>query len=313
MDRGAWLANVPGVAKSETTEWLSLHFTSIAYKIKELNETIKRENVDRQGALDLALVVPPILQNWGELKGSTKKTVDKTPLRRRKTTEASVLLGKWRSVTKKKDVYQMMIFFQERCYVTYFIKPIDSLITWLSLVFKVKIFKNKQKLYFPLLLLCPTHCNHAQFPCLSPSPRAFSDWAMLSNHLTLCCPLLSPLSIFPSIRVFFKDAALCIRWPKYWGFSFSISPSNQYSGLMDGLLWPAWSPRDSQDSSPAPQLESISASVLNLLYDPSFTSNMTTRKTIALMTWTFASKVISQIFNMLSQFVILPFQGVSVF
>ena len=113
----------------------------------------------------------------------------------------------------------------------YFIKPIDSLITWLSLVFKVKIFKNKQKLYFPLLLLCPTHCNHAQFPCLSPSPRAFSDWAMLSNHLTLCCPLLSPLSIFPSIRVFFKDAALCIRWPKYWGFSFSISPCNEYSGL----------------------------------------------------------------------------------
>ena len=54
---------------------------------------------------------------------------------------------------------------------------------------------------------------------------------MPSNHLILCCPLLLP-SIFPSIRVFFNESALCIRWPKYWSFSFSISPSNEYSGLI---------------------------------------------------------------------------------
>ena len=55
---------------------------------------------------------------------------------------------------------------------------------------------------------------------------------MSSNHLILCCPLLLLSSIFPSIRVFANESALCIRWPKYWSFSFSISPSNEYSGLI---------------------------------------------------------------------------------
>ena len=55
---------------------------------------------------------------------------------------------------------------------------------------------------------------------------------MPSNHLILCCPLLLPPSIFSSIRVFSSESALCIRWPKYWSFSFSISPSNEYSGLI---------------------------------------------------------------------------------
>ena len=58
-----------------------------------------------------------------------------------------------------------------------------------------------------------------------------TESVMLSNHLTLCCPLLLLSSIFPSIRVFSNEPALCIRWPKYWNLSFSISPSNEYSGL----------------------------------------------------------------------------------
>ena len=58
---------------------------------------------------------------------------------------------------------------------------------------------------------------------------------MSRNHLILCCPLLLPPSIFPSIRVFSNESALCIRWPKYWSFSFSISPSSEYSGLPLGL------------------------------------------------------------------------------
>ena len=68
-----------------------------------------------------------------------------------------------------------------------------------------------------------------------PTPRACSELAiesvMPSNHLILCCPLLLP-SIFPSIRVFSNESALSIRWPKYWSFSFNISPSNEYSGLI---------------------------------------------------------------------------------
>ena len=55
---------------------------------------------------------------------------------------------------------------------------------------------------------------------------------MLSNHLILCCPLLLLSSVFPSVRVFSNESALCIRWPKYWDFSFSISPSNEYSWLV---------------------------------------------------------------------------------
>ena len=60
----------------------------------------------------------------------------------------------------------------------------------------------------------------------------FIELVMPSSHLTLCCPLLLPPSIFPSIRVFSNESVLCIRWPNYWSFSFSISPSNEYSGLI---------------------------------------------------------------------------------
>ena len=76
---------------------------------------------------------------------------------------------------------------------------------------------------------------------------------MPSNHLIFCCPLLLlPSSIFPSIRVFSNESALCIRWPKYWSFSFSISPSNEYSGLISFRI--DWF--HSQESSPAPHFKS---------------------------------------------------------
>ena len=64
-----------------------------------------------------------------------------------------------------------------------------------------------------------------------PKPMSIES-VMLSNHLILCCPLVLLPSIFPSIRVFSNESALCIRWPKYWSFSFCISPSNEYSGLI---------------------------------------------------------------------------------
>ena len=85
-----------------------------------------------------------------------------------------------------------------------------------------------------------------------------------SNHLILCHPLLLLPSIFPSIRVFSNESFLYITWPKYW--SFSISPSNEYSGLISfGLVW-FCSPRDSHESSPTPQFKSINSSAFSFLY-----------------------------------------------
>ena len=101
-----------------------------------------------------------------------------------------------------------------------------------------------------------------------------TESVMPSNHLILCHPLLFLPSIFPSIRVFSHESALCIRWPKYWSFSFNISPSNEQSGLisfrMDWFGSPC-SPRDSQESSPAPQFKSINSSALSLLHSPTLT------------------------------------------
>ena len=84
-------------------------------------------------------------------------------------------------------------------------------------------------------LFNPMDCmQHARLPCPSLSPGICSNSCPLSwwCHLTLCRPLLLLPSIFPSFRVFFSESALCIRWPKYWSFSFSISPSKEYSGLI---------------------------------------------------------------------------------
>ena len=97
---------------------------------------------------------------------------------------------------------------------------------------------------------------------------------MPSSHLILCRPLLLTPSIFPSIRVFSSESVLHIRWPKYWSFSFSISPSNKYSGLISFRMdWlDLLAVQGTQESSPIPQFKSISSSVLNLLYGSLLTS-----------------------------------------
>ena len=93
---------------------------------------------------------------------------------------------------------------------------------------------------------------------------------MPSTLLILSHPLPLLPSIFPSIRVFSNESVLRIRWPKYWSFSFSISLSNEYLGLISskGLVRSPCSPRDSQESSPTSQCKSISSSALNFLYSP---------------------------------------------
>ena len=97
---------------------------------------------------------------------------------------------------------------------------------------------------------------------------------MPSNHLILCRPLLLPPSIFPSIRVFPKESALHIRWPKYWSFSFNISPSNEYAGLMSFRMdWlDLLAVQGTLKSSPIPQFKNINSSALSFLHSPTLTS-----------------------------------------
>ena len=125
--------------------------------------------------------------------------------------------------------------------------------------------------------LWPHGLQHARLPCPSPSPGVCSNSCLLSwwchrNHLILCCPLLLLPSLFPSIRIFPNESALCVRWPKYW--SFSVSPSNEYSGLISFRMTRLISlqSKDSQESSPTPQFKSINSLALSLLYGPTLTS-----------------------------------------
>ena len=135
---------------------------------------------------------------------------------------------------------------------------------------------------------------------------------MPSNHLILCSPLLLPPSIFSSTRVFSNESVLHIRWPKYWSFSFSISPSNQYSGLisfrMDWLdflaVQGALKSLLQHHSSTASILWCSAFFIVQLSHQ-----YMTTGKTIALTRWTFVSKVMSLPVNMLSRLVIACLPG----
>ena len=160
------------------------------------------------------------------------------------------------------------------------------------------------------LILPPHGLQHAIFPCLSPSPRVCSnstESVMLSNHLILCCLLLLLSSIFLSIRVFSNESALRIRWPKYCGFSFSISPSNEHSGLIAFRI--DWF-----------DLLAVQGTLNTLLYLHSWKAlviwcsvffavqlshpYMATGEIRALTTQTCVGKVMSLLFNMLSGLVI---------
>ena len=130
---------------------------------------------------------------------------------------------------------------------------------------------------------------------------------MPSNHLILCCPLLLLPSILPSIGVFSSESTLPIKWPKYWSFSFTISPSNECSGWISFRI--DWLDifavqGDSQESSPAPQFKSINSLALSFLRSPTLTSIHDQWKNIALTRWTFVGKVIPLLLNMLSRLVI---------
>ena len=141
--------------------------------------------------------------------------------------------------------------------------------------------------------LRPHEPQHTRPPCPSPTPGVHSNpWHCAGDAIQPSHPpsslLLLP-SIFPNIRVFSNESALCIRWPMYWSFNFNISPSSEHPGQISFTIdwldilaskdiqgtWYPWyqeSPRDSQESSPTPQFKSINYSALSFLYSPTLTS-----------------------------------------
>ena len=130
---------------------------------------------------------------------------------------------------------------------------------------------------------------------------------MPSNHLILCGPLLLLPSIFPSIRVFSNESSLHIRWPKYWSFSFNISPSNEHPGLISFRM--DWLDLLTVQGTVKSLLQHHSLKASILQHSAFFIVQlshpyMTTGKTIALTRWTFVNKVMSLLFNMLSRLVI---------
>ena len=148
------------------------------------------------------------------------------------------------------------------------------------------LFTSVQSLSHVRLFAAPwTAAHQASLPitnCRSLLKLMSIESVMPSNHLILCCPLLLLPSIFPSIRVISSESVLLIRWPKYWSFSFNVSPPNEYSGLislrtdwfdlLDLLDWTLLeSPLDSQESSSTPQFKSINALVLSFLSGPALT------------------------------------------
>ena len=153
--------------------------------------------------------------------------------------------------------------------------------------------------------------QHARLPC----PSSFSqslfklmsiESVMPSNHLILCHPILLLPSIFPSTRVFSNESALCIRWPKYWSFSFSISPSNECSRLISFRI--DWFDLLAGQGTPKSLLQHHSSKASILLHSALFMVQfshpyMTTGKTIALTIWTFVGKVTSLLFNTQFRFV----------
>ena len=141
------------------------------------------------------------------------------------------------------------------------------------------------------------------------------ELVMPSNHLILCHPLLLLPSIFPSIRVFSNESALCIRWPKYWSFSFNISPSNEHPGLISFRM--DWLDILAVQGTRKSLLQHHSSKATILLHSAFFIVQlshpyMTTGKTIALTRRTFVGKVMALLFNMLSRLVI-TLQGASIF
>ena len=178
------------------------------------------------------------------------------------------------------------------------------------------IYLSFSSVQFSHSVSCPTLCdpmNHrtpglpVHHQLQSPTKPMSIESVMPSNHLILCRPLLLPPSIFPSIRVFASESALRIMWPKYWSFSFNISPSYEHPGLISFRM--DWLDLLAVQGTLKSLLQHHSSKASILLCSAFFIvqlshPHMTTGKTIALTRQTFVGKVMSLFFNMLSRLVI---------
>ena len=190
---------------------------------------------------------------------------------------------------------------------------------WLSTMWEIFLLYSRKLdlgLCWSVAQSCPTLCdpmNHSQQASLSitnsqcPLKPMSIESVMPSNHLILCRPLLLLPSIFPSIRVFSNESALHTRWPKYWSFSFNISPTNEHPGLisfrmdwLDLLVVRGTLKNLLQHHSSKASILQRSAFFIVQLSNP----YMTTGKTIALTRQTFVDQVMSLLFNLLSRLVI---------
>ena len=177
--------------------------------------------------------------------------------------------------------------------------------------FHINMFSSVQSLSRVWLFVTPWTAAHQASLSTTNSRSLLKlmsiESVMPSNHLIIWRALLLPPSVFPSIRVFSNESALCIRWPEYWSFNFSTSPSNEYSGLisyrMDGLDLLA------VQGTLQSLLQHHSSKASILQHSPFFIVQlshpyMTTGKTIALTRWTFVGKVMSLLLNILSRLVV---------
>ena len=172
-------------------------------------------------------------------------------------------------------------------------------------------FSSVQSLSCVQLFATPWTAACQAFLSIANSQSLFKlmsmDSVMPSSHLIFSCPILLPPSIFPSIRVFSNESVLHIRWPKYWSFSFSISPSNEYSGLISFRM--DWLDLLAVQGTLKGLLQHHSSKASILQYSAFFIVQlshpyMTAGKTITLTRWTFVGKVMSLFVNMLSRLVI---------
>ena len=156
--------------------------------------------------------------------------------------------------------------------------------------------------------LCAAHKASLSFTITWSLLKFISiETVMLSNHLILCCALLLLPSIFASIRVFSNESDLCIRWPKYWSFSFNISRSNDHPGLISFRM--DWLDLHAVQGTLGSLLQHHSSKASVLLHSAFFIVQLShpyiaTGKTIALIRWTLVGRVMSLSFNMLSSLVI---------